>query len=763
MRTWTIAFLMGIVAAQQCPQTPNSAWLLLLPVSLLLSIIAKRWLKPVFAFLVGFIWVFTYVLFFSHYTFPQDLEGKELLLEGTIASIPKTSSRSLRFEFNTQLNNKPYRFRLSWYEKRDKPPRAGEYWRLRIKLKRPHGTLNPGGFDFERSLYRHGISATGYVRRDEINGRIDELPKFLTLEKMVARLRQYISDSLRERLKDSSHQGLIEALAIGNRDRITSSEWNILTRTGTIHLVAISGLHIGLVAGLVFFLVRFVASRSKILLRYFPAQVPAAACAIVAAFIYAMLAGFSIPTQRAFLMVCVVMISLICRRTILPSNVLAVSMLVILSLDPMSVLDFGFWLSFSAVAIIIFSMTGRVRSANHIIGWGKIQSVIAVGMLPISLLFFQKISIAAPIANLLAVPIVSFITVPTTLLGTITLDILPLLSEQLLYLATASLTILWLILEWLSLQSWSIIETHAPVAWTLLPATVGAVWLLMPRGIPARWLSIILFLPALLITQERPKQDELRLNLIDVGQGLSVFIETRNHSLVYDTGPRYSSRFDSGKNIIIPFLKSQGITELDTLIVSHGDNDHSGGAEAITQLLKVRKIYTGANPERWQHIDAKQCRSGEFWQWDGVNFRFLHPVEGDIVGGNNSSCVLQIHIGSHAILLPGDIEARAEHELVARLADNLQSDLLISPHHGSKTSSSNEFISQVAPKMILVGNGYRNRYRFPHDEVISRYEKAGITWFETAKQGAISLSMTGDGLGKPVFWRNNMQRYWHTQ
>jgi len=763
MRTWTIAFLMGIVAAQQCSQTPSSVWLLLLPVSLLISIIARSWLKPVFAFSTGFLWVFAYVLLFSHHTFPQDHEGKELLLEGTIASIPKSSSRSLRFDFNTQLTNKPYRFRLSWYEKQDQQPKAGEHWRLLVKLKRPYGTSNPGGFDYERNLYRHGISATGYVRRDAINERMENLSKLTTIDMGVNQLRQYISDTLRERLMNSSHQGLIEALAIGNRDRVTSSEWDILTRTGTIHLVAISGLHIGLVAGLVFFLVRFVVSHSKILFRYFPAQVPAAGCAIIAAFIYALLAGFSIPTQRAFLMVCVIMASLIYRRTILPSNVLAVSMLIILCLDPMSVLDMGFWLSFAAVAIIIFSVAGRIRSAGLLMGWGKIQFVIAAGMLPISLLFFQKISIAAPFANLIAVPVVSFITVPMTLLGTMTLDILPVLSDRLLYLATTSLDMLWVFLEWLNSQSWSIIETTAPVTWTLLPATIGAVWMLMPRGSPVRWLSIILFLPALLITQERPKPNELRLSLIDVGQGLSVFIETRNHNLVYDTGPRYSSRFDSGKNIIIPFLKSQGVTKLDTLIVSHGDNDHSGGAKAIIQLLKVKTIYTGANPRRWQHMEAKRCQSGESWQWDGVDFKFIHPVDGDTVGGNNSSCVLKVSIGSHAILLPGDIEARAEHELVARLKDNLQSDLLISPHHGSKTSSSSAFVDQVAPELILIGNGYRNRYRFPHHGVTRRYEEAGIAWYETARQGAISVNMNGEGLGKPVFWRNRMQRYWHTQ
>jgi len=763
MRTWTIAFLVGIAIGQQCAETPHPAWLLLLCVCVFGVIFAKNWLKPLFVVISGFLWLFTSLFLFSHTPFPLQYEGKELLLEGTIASIPRISTRSSRFDFITQLDNKPYRFRLNWYRKQDQQPQAGEHWRLRIKLKRPHGVSNPGGFDYERNLYRHGISATGYVRRDDVNAKIDDIEPLTTFSTQLARLRQSISNALRKQLSAGSHQGLIEALAIGNRDRITPVEWDVLTRTGTIHLVAISGLHIGLVAGLIYFLVRFFVSRSVFLLRYFPAQVPAAACAILAALTYAMLAGFSIPTQRAFLMVCIMMVSLMQRRTIRSSNILALSLLLILIFDPMSVVDIGFWLSFGAVAIIIFAVTGRLGNTNGIRSWGKIQLVIAVGMLPMSLLFFQKLSIAAPLANIIAVPVVSFITVPATLLGTVTLDVFQQVSEVMFYIAIGSLNGLWFFLEWLNAQTWSVVEMHAPIMWTLIPATLGAAWLLMPGGFPLRWMGTTLFLPVFFITQAKPAVGELRLSLVDVGQGLSVFIQTRNHSLIYDAGPRYSASFDAGKNIVIPFLKSQGILSLDTLIVSHGDNDHSGGARSILDQLEVNTVYTGANPARWQHDKAIPCRAGQSWHWDGVDFRFIYPIGETATSGNNRSCVLQVSIGDYAIMLPGDIESKAEKELALRFKDQLQSDLLISPHHGSKTSSSPAFIKYVAPKLLLIANGYKNRYRFPHDSVAERYTDSGIIFFETAKMGAISVAVTAKGLAKPVFWRDKMQKYWHTR
>ncbi len=763
MRTGTIAFMIGIVAAQQSSQIPSTVWLLLIPIALLGIYAAKPWLKPIFALVLGFNWVFASILLFQNNTFPQALEGKQLLLEGAIASIPSVSKRSTQFIFRTQLENKTHLLKLSWYEKLYRPPKAGEHWRLLVKLKRPHGSMNPGGFDYERNLYRKGISATGYVRRNDVNQVLNDTEIEPSMADRIVRLRQSLSTSLQNVLSKKSHAGIIEALAIGERKRMTSSEWEVLTRTGTIHLVAISGLHIGLVAGFAFLLMRLLVSRIPLLLRSMPVQIPAAAAAIMAALVYALLAGFTIPTQRAFLMVCVVMLSLIQRRTVSASNIIAFSLLVILVFDPMSVLDIGFWLSFAAVAVILLAATGRIKSPSVIGGTSKVQFVIAIGMLPLMLLFFQRVSLSAPLANVIAVPWVSFITVPSTLLGVITLDIFPLLSKGLLSIASESLDLLWVLLEWLSSQHWAVIETPTPVLWTLIPAAVAAIYLLMPRGVPARWLAPVLFLPALMVTKSRPDEGSLNLTLLDVGQGLSVVLQTKNHSLVFDTGPRYSARSDAGKNIIIPFLKSQGISRVDALIVSHGDNDHSGGANALLNTFPVQMLYSGASTKRWQHKQSIPCNAGQSWQWDGIQFEILHPQKNVARGGNNRSCVLQVRVDDKVILLPADIEKKAEAQLIQYYGEQLKSDILIAPHHGSKTSSSSAFMEAVSPELVLIADGYRNRYRFPHYSVIKRYDSDSIKWFETQNSGAISVNITSTGISQPLRWRDKLRRYWHSQ
>jgi len=741
---------------------PNAAWLLLFPIVLLGLYFARSWLKLMFALVLGFIWVFGHVLFFQHNTFPAEFEGKEILVEGTIASIPKLTDRSTQFNFKTKFNSKDYLIKLSWYEKLYRPPQAGESWRLLVKLKRPHASMNPGGFDYERNLYRKGISATGYVRRNDVNQPLtDDIGS--NLSNTIVKLRQSISNSLRKDLQGKPHQGVIEALAIGDRNRITTKEWDVLIRTGTIHLVAISGLHIGLVAGFAFFLIRALASRLSFILKRMPAQVPAAVVAIVAAFIYALLAGFTIPTQRAFLMVCVVMISLIQRRSVPASNIISFSLLVILLFDPMSVLDVGFWLSFGAVTIILFASIGRLKPPTALISMSKIQFVIAIGMLPLMLLFFQRLSLAAPIANLVAVPLVSFITVPSTLLATITIDILPSLSNGLFFIAVESLKWLWVMIDWLSVQPWAVVDTRVVSTWSLVLAIVGAIYLLMPRGMPARWTALLLFLPALLGNRTDLNQGELNITLIDVGQGLSILLQTQHHSLVFDAGPRYSSSFDAGKNIVIPFLKSQGILEVDTLIVSHGDNDHSGGANAILKNLSVKKVISGANRKRWHNDKAIPCRSGQSWQWDNVHFEILHPQSDKFEGGNNQSCVLQVRVGDRVVLLPADIERATEQLLIKQYGNKLKSHILIAPHHGSKTSSSQAFLEQVAPEMVLISDGYRNRYRFPHSSVIKRYAAKNITWLETQHSGAISVLVTPSRVSEPIRWREKLRRYWHSQ
>jgi len=760
MRLGTIAFLLGILLAQQGEQLPAIEWYGLLPVLMLATWRVSYVWRIALIFISGFLWAGLIATWMLQNQLPTEHEGLELVLEGRVNSIPIQRERTLRFDFATTIDTKPYTVRLNWYNRHEQRPRANEYWRLRVKLKRRYGFMNPGGFDYEGYLFRHGIHATGYVRRDDINERL--LYKG-TQGNLVLATRNHLSNRLNETHSELPHLGLIEALAIGYRANIDPVERTLLTQTGTNHLVAISGLHIGLVAGIVYMLVRLLAGHCYRLVNICPAPIVAAWAALMAAFVYSALAGFAIPTQRALLMVGVFLFCIVVRRKTSVSYALSVALIGILIGQPLAVNEYGFWLSFTAVAIIVFTLQGRLKQPSSFVNIVKTQFYIALGMLPLMLIFFQQSSYVSPIANMFAVPWVSFITVPITLIGVMTIDAFPMLSLLAIKISSWSLEILLTVLDWLHTPTFTLYQSLTPPTWTLVPAVVGAVWLLMPKGTPSRWLATVLFLPILFIHKQGPSHGLVELTLLDVGQGLSVYIRTRNHSLLYDTGARFSKRFDAGSAVIIPFLRNEGVRNLDRLIVSHGDNDHSGGATSILSTIPVNSIFTGANRKRWNHPDANSCSDGQRWQWDGVLFEMLSPTTNQRVGGNNGSCVLRLTAGNQSILLPGDVEKATEFKLLQTHGKRLQADVLIAPHHGSKTSSSAPFLNIVNPRIVLIPNGYRNRFGFPHPDVVNRYAQAGIKWYETAKNGAITLTIGTKQVITPQSWRLQERRFWHTQ
>ena len=759
MRLGTIAFLLGILAAQQLTSLPAPGWLVLLPLSLALAYFLPRfWHLPLIS-IVGFLWA---ALFASHLLesrIDSDLVGKDLLIEGRVVTLPRANQRGRRFDFDTHIQGQAYRLRLNDYETRTEPPHAGELWRLRVKLKLPHGFFNPGGFDYERYMFRQGISATGYIKRDDINQKLSSPD----LRHIVLSWRSKISSRIATTLHGDEQAGLLRALAVGDRRGIDTAHWQVLTRTGTSHLMAISGLHIGLVAGLVFALVRFLVSLSPRLLLITPAVMPAAIMAMLAAGTYAMLAGFSIPTQRAFIMVSVLMLGILLRRSYMRSSVLALALLVILLYDPLAVLDAGLWLSFGAVAVIMYVLTGRVGQVSKLWQWGQVQWFIALGMLPLMLILFQQLSLVAPFANLIAVPWVSMVTVPTTLLATICLPLNSELANLLLQFSAWSLAELWSVLEPLSSSSYASWYSHVPQVWTLFPALVGVAWLLLPRGWPARWLGGVCLLPMLLIPKPGPLADEVWFHLLDVGQGLAAVVRTQDRVMVYDTGPWFSENFDAGRAVIIPFLRSQGINAIDMLVVSHGDNDHRGGADSLIREIPVQRIMTGANAKRWQHERAESCLAGQAWQWGEVRFEVLHPDGREQRRANNRSCVIRVSLGNRHILLTGDIEAQAEAQLLERVRDRLSADLLVVPHHGSKTSSTEDFIKAIDPALALFATGYRNRYRFPRPHVRQRYRDLHMQTLNTANTGTISIKIDASGMQNPQKWREQAGRYWQAQ
>jgi len=763
MRSGIIAFVSGIIILLQLPELPDSRWLWLLGIIIPLLFWPKlsRARIPLLLF-CGFLWALWHGDNILSTVISPQLEGKDLLVTGVIASLPEARDTSQRFvfkvsrlSFNGQSQDNPGLIRLNWYRQASKL-QVGDKWQLLVRLKRPSGYMNPGGFDYESWLFQRRIRATGYVRKDALNKIISIDPSSLPLQ----RIRQKLANAILDNLGENKFTGIITALAIGERQLISPAQWEVLTRTGTNHLVAISGLHVGLVAGLVFVTVRRLWCYTRNLALIISGERIAAISGIVAATIYAALAGFTLPTQRALIMISVLFLSLFVQRARMPSQCLAIALFLILIVDPFAVLSAGFWLSFSAVAVILLGMTNRLSAQSWWWKYGRLHVLIAIGLMPILVIVFQRFPLLSPLANFLAVPLIGFIVVPLVLLGTLLAIIAPVLSAPLLKLSSFVLHAIWPFLETISdleLGQWT---QHVPLSWTWLPAFIGILWLLLPRGMPARWLGIFFLLPALLIEPKRLTEGEILFTLLDVGQGLSAVVQTRNHTLVYDTGPRFNANFDTGKVVLLPFLREQGISHLDILMVGHADNDHIGGVDSLRRGIKINELISSV-PNEFNWIKAKPCYGGEKWQWDGIDFEILHPVKNTPYQGNNASCVLRISNAAGSILLSGDIETSAEKALLKRKGQLLKSDILIVPHHGSKTSSTLAFLNAISPDYALFPVGYRNRYGFPKTEILQRYQKIGAEMLRSDRDGAISVKLI---LGKSIQFqrfREQSRKIWY--
>ena len=702
-----------------------------------------------------------------------------------IVSVPIHRDRSIRFRFRIDRLlhegkevESPGQVRLSWYGSFTEL-KAGDQWRVSIRLKRPSGFMNPGGFDYEGWLFQQQIAATGYVRKNLETNRLLESGTFSLNHQPIHYLRQSIAEKINKLSEGLENTGIITALIIGERSQISTEQWDVLTKTGTNHLLAISGLHIGLISGLFFFLMRKVWSLSSRLTLYWPAPKAAAVAALLGAIIYAALAGFSIPTQRALVMVAVIMGSILLDRTSLPGRSIALALLLVLLLDPLSVLSVGFWLSFAAVSVILYGMTGRInnKSSMPVMAWhqwGKIQWLILVGLLPLTLLFFQRVSVFAPVANLVAVPWVSFLVVPIVFLAVLLMGVQAKLAGWLLTLVDHLLNGLWWFLDELASLPFALWVQPSPPVWIVVLGLLGAIVMLAPKGFPARWLGAVLLLPVFLNMQKKPETGEVWFTLLDVGQGLAAVVQTREHTLVFDTGPRFSSSFDTGDAVVVPFLSQMGIHKIDRLLISHGDNDHIGGAQSILRQIPVDEIYTGV-PEKFSKsefedtsgINAKQCTSNQSWNWDGVEFKILHPPETlHSFTKNDGSCVLHVQARGGSMLLTGDIHKKSEQHLVKYYPAEIKASILVAPHHGSKTSSSPEFIQTVNPQYVLFPAGYRNRFNHPAENVVDRYKENGIQLLDSAAHGAIQFRIgrtneSGGRVSAPETYRQIARHYWN--
>ena len=770
MRSGTIAFLIGVTMFQQLAQLPGTAESVLLSLLLFCLFILSRWRS---LFLIPFFLCtgFGYALWYATFMMPEplarEIEGKDIVVDGVIASLPERQGRRVRFEFvpdsihlDGEAHGSPGRLRLNWYGDNLPHLKVGDRWLLTVRLKRAHGMSNPGGFDYERWLYQRGIRATGYIRQKGENRLLaDELSSF-----PLQRLRQSLRETLHEKLRNEAAAGIIIALAIGDRSEISDRQWRLLTASGINHLMAISGLHIGIVAGLFFFLGGWLWRLRPSNLLWLPAPGVAAISAILGAALYAALAGFSIPTQRALIMVTVAMGAVTLKRSTQSGRVLALTLLLVLLFDPLAVLSPGFWLSFLAVATILYGMAGRLQHGRVLAQWGRVQLLVSLGLLPMLIIYFNQMAIAAPLANLIAVPWMSMVVVPLTLFSTLLLTLLPAPGGFLLVIAARLSEWLLTFIEHL-LEILGPVSMESPPLWPLLPAFAGMLWMLAPRGLPARWLGGLMLLPLLLVSRQELPPGAFRMTLFDVGQGLAAAVETRKHLLIYDTGPRFSSGFDTGRAVVVPWMKSRGITSIDTLVVSHGDNDHIGGARSLIENFPVDLILTSV-PEKMDWTSNESCHTGQSWQWDGVYFELLHPekeqLTRNVVRGNNSSCVLMIKGKGGSVLIPGDIEASAEYQLLARKDGKLRTTVLVAPHHGSKTSSTRRFVEAVEPQWVLFPVGYRNRFGFPHQEVVKRYRDLNAKSVDNSSSGAITFLFNPQSPEPEVnTYRESARRYWH--
>ncbi len=782
MRLIILGFVFGVWLLQQQALLPDLRYLFLLPVFAVTGWLVRRF-APKFLLLItmvlaiagGFYWAAYHAQSRLADSLAADWEGRDIELVGVVASLPQLREGGTRFEFDvenvlTQGAHVPAHISLTWYAERknkstdeDKSEssvpeiHAGERWHWTVRLRKPHGTSNPDGFDIEAWMLERNVRATGYIRSKEKNLRLNAMVNRPFYQ--IDRLREVIRNRYTTVLKDKPYAPVLMALAVGDQSAIAQSQWQVFWRTGVGHLMSISGLHITMVASLFYGLAYWLWRQSAALTLKIPARKIAVIAGMCAALAYSLIAGFSVPTQRTFYMLATVAIFLWLGRTTAPSRVLCAALFVVALADPWAVLSPGFWLSFGAVAALMYASAGRVGNRSWLRNALNAQAAVTLVMAPLLLVLFQQVSLISPLANAIAIPLVSFVVTPLALLGAIP----PL--DFCLQLAHLAMEYCMLFLQWIAQLPSAVWESHAPPAWTAALGVIGMLWLLAPRGLPARWLGAVWALPLFMLLPLKPAPGDLWLSVLDVGQGLAVVAQTQNHALLYDTGPAYNEEADAGNRIIVPYLRAAGIKQLDGLIVTHTDSDHSGGAISVMGTVPTAWLSTSMAEDEAIHEHAnisQKCIAGQSWQWDGVKFEILHPtIENygeDDRTINNNGCVLKITSPYGSALLTADIEQQAEEELIERAAD-IKADVMVVPHHGSKTSSTQELIEAVNPKTVIFTVGYRNRFGHPKAEVVERYKEHHSEMFRSDENGALLLRFNQSGVEKTP-WRQKDLRYW---
>ena len=730
------ALALGLLALRFLPELPTTGWLIAMLVLVLMLLPFRT--SPLAFFLLGLSWACISAQWALDDRLPPALDGQTRWLEGRVIGLPQQTGTGVRFDLADSRSRNarlPKRIRVSWHGGPE--VRSGERWRLAVTLKRPSGLLNFHGFDQEAWLLAQRIGATGSVKDGE----------------RLSPARHAWRDTVRQRLIAVDAQGReagLAALVLGDGSGLAAEDWQVLQDTGTVHLLVISGQHIGLLAGLVYGLVALLA-RYGFWPRMWPWLPWACGLAFASALGYGLLAGFGVPVQRACVMVGLVLLWRLRFRHLGFWWPLLLALNGVLILEPLASLQPGFWLSFTAVAVLILAFGGRLGPWGVWQAWTRPQWLIAIGLLPVLLVLGLPISVSAPLANLVAVPWISLVVLPLALLGTAMLP-LPYLGEGLLWLAGGALDALFLGLAWLAGQVPAWIPADVPLGYWLI-SLMGAVLLLLPKGVPFRLLGWPMLLLAVFPPREPVPHGRVEVVQLDVGQGQSLILRTRHHTLLYDAGLR-SGTVDLGARVVLPSLKKLGVESLDMMLLSHADADHAGGAAAVARGVPIKRVVGGETEGLPAFLGAQPCISGEQWEWDGVSFELWQWSEA--INGNPKSCVLQVQANGERLLLTGDIDRAAERAFLdSPLA--VRTDWLQAPHHGSRSSSSWPFLRRLAPTSVLISRGRGNAFGHPHPQVVERYQTLGSQLYDSAEHGAVRLQL---GAFLPPIVARSQRRFW---
>jgi competence protein ComEC len=793
MERWIISFFIGAILSFFSPVVPVLFYKTFILLTVLMFFYLKRY-RVVLCFICGMLWTLYQGHLIQHTWQLNGIPANTVYKQPVIARVnidsivdlsqSNTKNQMVMFYATiTSINDSPLehpvKVRLSWKE----PPllKQGYLAQVTIKLKPTRQLANTGSFNYKAWLLTKNVISTGYIKKGQYN----------QILRKQTNIRQVLYDEYRQLLGGHPLSPLLLALSFGERQLFSDDHWHVLQKTGTQHLMAISGLHIGLVFALVLTalrrlllilpLSRITKPTSSAILRK-NIQPMLLLVAFFVAFGYAYLANLSIPTMRALIMLAVFITAKVVKVHLSMNRLILLCLVVIVIWQPLNLLSASFWLSFYAVLVIVFSMwrfhhvtQHKNRVYRYMISLIVLQLGLVGLMLPLNALIFGEVSVMAILANLIAVPLVSLIILPVLLLSLASLVTGLPATEFFVNTVLSIFDYLWNILNLLSSFPAASFELTVTQQFSIGLLTLLLFFLLIkPIKLKrVHWLKLavpfvfVLSLSAVMSL----KSKAWRLVVLDVGQGLSVVVVKNQKAIVYDTGAKYPSGFNMVDSVILPYIKSQRISQLDYVFISHNDNDHAGGVNELlagidVDILVANEAYRAAQkakkaPKFGKKVTSpnvvQSCLSGQVWQWQSLTLTALHPQR--VVGENNDdSCVLHISDGTHSVLLSGDISRKVEQQLATQ-SNYGQVDLVVAPHHGSKTSSSKKFIAWANPNYTVFSTGFMNRWNMPNAEVVARYQQAAVKTFNTAELGMVEFTFDQQGI-ELIEYRTDISPYW---